>query len=189
MYTDRQHVHVYMCTCTYSRQHVYMYMYMYSRQHDMYVYICDDCREWVNEVGFCLFFLKLPLWLVCYARFSCVQSRQHDIYMCFTATSTTVYTGPITCPLPHTCLVTTSATLFPPPTPTLQHETSSTALAKRRHLRQLWKDSGHGTARPIPLPFTQVHKHWVETYLLFLCENDSVELYSCRIQCVIVLCV
>ena len=29
-----------------------------------YSCICDVCREWVNEVGF---FLKIPVWLVCYA--------------------------------------------------------------------------------------------------------------------------
>ena len=32
-----------------------------------YSCICDVCREWVNEVGFFLFFLKIPVWLVCYA--------------------------------------------------------------------------------------------------------------------------
>ena len=29
-----------------------------------YYYICDVCREWVNEVGF---FLNIPVWIVCYA--------------------------------------------------------------------------------------------------------------------------
>ena len=32
-----------------------------------YSYICDVCRKWVNEVGFFLFFLNFPVWLVCYA--------------------------------------------------------------------------------------------------------------------------
>ena len=31
-----------------------------------YSCICDVCREWVNKVGFFLFFLKIPVWLVCY---------------------------------------------------------------------------------------------------------------------------
>ena len=32
-----------------------------------YSYVCDVCRGWVNEVGFFLFFLNFPVWLVCYA--------------------------------------------------------------------------------------------------------------------------
>ena len=32
-----------------------------------YSCICDVCREWANEVGFFLFFLNFPVWLVCYA--------------------------------------------------------------------------------------------------------------------------
>ena len=32
-----------------------------------YSYICDVCLEWVNGVGFFLFFLECPVWLVCYA--------------------------------------------------------------------------------------------------------------------------
>ena len=29
-----------------------------------YSCVCDVCREWVNEVGFFLFFLNFPVWLV-----------------------------------------------------------------------------------------------------------------------------
>ena len=32
--------------------------------HFHYSCVCDVCREWGNEVGF---FLKIPVWLVCYA--------------------------------------------------------------------------------------------------------------------------
>ena len=32
-----------------------------------YSCVRDVCREWVNEVGFFLFFLNFPVWLVCYA--------------------------------------------------------------------------------------------------------------------------
>ena len=48
-----------------------------------YSYICDDCREWVNEVGFFLFFLEIPVWLVCYAHGFHVHCtcNIHVIYM------------------------------------------------------------------------------------------------------------
>ena len=32
-----------------------------------YSCVCDVDREWVNGVGFFLFFLNFPVWLVCYA--------------------------------------------------------------------------------------------------------------------------
>ena len=35
------------------------------------------CREWVNEVGFFLSFLKIPVWLVCYAHVFHVR-----VYVC-----------------------------------------------------------------------------------------------------------
>ena len=38
-----------------------------------YSCICDVCTEWVNEVGF---FLKIPVWLVYYARFSCTCTQK-----------------------------------------------------------------------------------------------------------------
>ena len=41
-----------------------------------YSYICDVCREWVIGVGFFLFFLNFPVWLVCYAHVF------HVLYMC-----------------------------------------------------------------------------------------------------------
>ena len=36
-----------------------------------YSCVCDVDREWVNGVGFFLFLLNFPVWLMCYARFSC----------------------------------------------------------------------------------------------------------------------
>ena len=43
-----------------------------------YSCICDVCRNWVNEVGF---FLKIPVWLVCYAHlFHLIVSIAH-MYM------------------------------------------------------------------------------------------------------------
>ena len=40
-----------------------LYVLQYMRVH-VYSCVCDVCREWVNEVGFFLYF---PVWLVCYA--------------------------------------------------------------------------------------------------------------------------
>ena len=45
-----------------------------------YSCVCDVDREWVNGVGFFLFFLNFPVWLVCYARFSCMQTLASTIY-------------------------------------------------------------------------------------------------------------
>ena len=65
------------CTC------MYMYMYVWELEpskifnppfpvlkagHSVsYSYICNVCREWVIGVGFFLFYLNFPVWLVCYA--------------------------------------------------------------------------------------------------------------------------
>ena len=44
-----------------------------------YSYICDVCREWVNGVGFFVFFLNFPVWLVCYAHVFHVLSHPQCI--------------------------------------------------------------------------------------------------------------
>ena len=51
--------------------------------------------------------------------------------------------------------------LLPTSLPPLQHEASSAALAKGRHIRQLGKDCGHVETQPYLLPFSQVHHYIV----------------------------
>ena len=47
--------------------YTHVHMALWHAGHSVsYSYICDICQEWVNEVGFFLFFLKIPVWLVYY---------------------------------------------------------------------------------------------------------------------------
>ena len=43
-----------------------------------YPYICDVCLEWVNGCFFSIFFLKIPVWVVCYAHG--FHAHTHSLY-------------------------------------------------------------------------------------------------------------
>ena len=68
MYTCAFRIHARTIKYTYSCMYMYMYMYIHEYGHSVsYSCVCDVDREWVNGVGFFLFFLNFPVWLVCYA--------------------------------------------------------------------------------------------------------------------------